>query len=50
MHHISLVAGGTQGKMFFGIERRIQGKGTAVTPKNNNRKERVYWELVMVLV
>ena len=41
-HHISLVAGGTQSKMFFGKERRIQGKGEAITPKNSNCKERVY--------
>ena len=43
MRHISLMAGaGTQGKMFFEKDRRFQGKGEAMTPKNCNREERVY--------
>ena len=46
--HISLVAGETQGKMFF-LEKnvRIQGKGERMTPKNSNRKERVYYKIVI---
>ena len=36
--HISLVAGGTRGKVFFGIEHRIQGEGEAMTPKTATTK------------
>ena len=34
---------GIQGKVFFGRERRIQGEGEAMTPKNNNYKEHLNW-------